>query len=104
MFWAQGASPQVASLILNTESAIGTQQITASIVGETMVAFTGYGWPELTAGDESDRATVVAAPGEADIVAIAPGETPQPGEVDLTGAERVPATITVTVDCLRHEG
>ncbi|GAA1328317.1 hypothetical protein GCM10020360_06120 [Nonlabens tegetincola] len=44
-----------------------------------------------------------ADPGEADIIAIAPGDTLRPGEVDLTSATRVPATVTVTVDCLHTE-
>lgn len=89
-----------ASALFPGTDASGESQMTASILGDELVAFRGAG--TLTVNEASDgmqRVTVVDLPGTAFVADVPEGQSPSIGEVDLAGATEVPATMSATLDC-----
>ncbi|KIP52226.1 hypothetical protein [Leucobacter komagatae] len=102
LFWAEAPESRNASLLLNKESVTGkSPQISAAILADNFVTFIGFGVPEFSEGESASRAVVVEAPGTAMVSPAPAGENPGLSKIDQSEGVSVPATVTVTVDCLR---
>lgn len=98
-FTAMAADGSSASAIFPTPDQSGNTRVTATILGEAVVAFQGNSTPEYLEDEGALRAYVVDLAGTATVIDSPPGAGAD--DLDLSKGVEVPATLSATLECTR---